>query len=160
MATELARRLLDVFEHPETHSPDERQELRVLIEDRLDQPLTTDEAARVLGVSRPTVHQWLRARLLGEAEGSSRTKRLLDTASVYEARRLLSSRRLAGTPVEQVNQLHDLVEELYAATHPRDAAALEQALDAADHGDVEPVEDELIEAARLRRSGRRSRTVV
>ena len=160
MATEISRRLLDVFEHPETHSPDERQELRVLIEDRLHQPLTTDEAARILGVTRPTVHQWLRARLLAEAEGSTRTKRLLDTAGVYEARRLLSSRRLAGTPAERVSQLQDLVEELYAATHPRDAATLEQALDAADQGELESVEDELIQAARLRRSSRRSQAVV
>ncbi len=159
MATELSRRLLDVFEHPETHSPDERQELRLLIEDRLHQPLTTDEAARVLGVTRPTVHQWLRAHLLAEDEGSSRTKRLLDTASVYEARRLLSSRRLAGTPAERASQLQDVVEELYAATHPRDAAALEQALDASDRGELEAVEDELIQAARLRRATRRSRAV-
>lgn len=152
MATELSRRFLDVFEHPETHSPDERQELRLLIEDRLDQPLTTDEAARILGVTRPTVHQWLRARLLPEAERSTRTKRLLDTAGVYEARRLLSSRRLAGTPLERISQLQDLVEELYAVTHPRDATALEQTLDVADQMELERVEDELIQEARRRRS--------
>lgn len=160
MATELAHRLLDVLEHPETHSSDELQELRVLIEDRLQQPLTTDEAARILGVTRPTVHQWLRAHLLAEAEGSSRTKRLLDTAAVYEARRLLASRRLAGTPAEQVDQLRELVEELYWETHPREAATLKEAIDAVDRGDTEPVEDDVIEAARERRSGRQSRVVV
>ena len=160
MASELARRLLDVFEHPDTHSSDERRELQMLIEDRLDQPLTTDEAARILGITRPTVHQWLRARLLGEAEGSSRTKRLLDTAGVYEARRLLSSRRLGGTPAERAEQFRALVEELYWATHARDAATLEEALDAAERGNLEPVEDELIQTARLRRAGRRPRAVV
>jgi len=52
------------------------------------------------------------------------------------------------------------VEDLSWATHPQDAAGLQEALDASERGDEEPVEDALIQAARLRRAGPRPRVVV
>ena len=150
MATELGQCLIDVYEHPDAHSPNERRKLRSLIEDRLDQPLTTDEAARVLGVTRHTIHHWLRAGLLPESASSTRAKRLLDTAGVYEARRVLSEAKLEGTPADRVDQLRGLAEELFLATHPNEAEALEEAIGQAERGELEPVEDDLIDAARNR----------
>jgi excisionase family DNA binding protein len=56
--------LEDVLIHPHRHSEPEREFTLEVALYQLRRPLTTDEAASVLGVSKPTVLSWVKAGLL------------------------------------------------------------------------------------------------
>ena len=142
--------LEDVLIHPHRHSEPEREFTLEVALYQLRRPLTTDEAASVLGVSKPTVLSWVKAGLL-PAVGESRPRRvLLDPAAVFAAKRVLKGARLRGSPAQRVLRLAELAEAIFWATHPEDLTALERSLEEADAGRFVEVEDDLIDRARAR----------
>jgi excisionase family DNA binding protein len=124
---------------------------REILAERLRTPLTTQEAARILNVSRPTLLKWIAAGLLPEAADSRSTKRLLDTESVFRVRQVLDRVRVSYPRREGGEWFRRLVEELFWAAHPDERSSLMRSLAQADAGETAPFEDEAVEAVRRRR---------
>jgi excisionase family DNA binding protein len=122
-----------------------------IIEDRLTSPLLVSEAARILGVSRPTVLKWASAGLLPEAEGSRPHRRFLDVEAVFLARRTLRKVQQQSTRRHGGDWFQRLVERLFWETHPGDRGDLLRSLNQVDHGQVSEFHSELLDEVRQAR---------
>lgn len=142
--------LEDVLIHPDRHSEPEREFTLEVALYQLRRPLTTDEAATVLGISKPTVLSWVKAGLLPAAEDSKPRRVLLEPAAVFAAKKVLRGARLRGAPAMRVLRLRELTEAIYWATHPNELGELEQSLKNEDAGAFTDIEDDVIERARQR----------
>jgi len=88
--------LPDMLVHPSRYEQQLRVRAAELVEKLLSWPMTPEDAAHELDVSKQTVHTWLEAGYLAEAEGSRPTHRLLDRSDVLSAAELLRRAREAG----------------------------------------------------------------
>ncbi|HEV3231422.1 MAG TPA: helix-turn-helix domain-containing protein [Candidatus Dormibacteraeota bacterium] len=150
----MAQVLEDAVLHPESHSDTEKELTKEVALYRLREPLRQAEAASILGVSSPTVASWARAGVLPAAPGSRPRRLLLDTAAVFAANKVLKAARLRGSPAQRVLRLRALQEEIYWATHPDELHALRDSMDEASREEFAEVDDDLVEAARVRRQSR------
>jgi hypothetical protein len=142
--------LEDVLIHPDLHSEPERALTLEVALYQLRRPLGADDAAGVLGVSKPTVLSWVKAGLLPAANDSRPRRVLLDPAAVFAAKRVLQGARLKGAPAQRVLRLRELTEAIYWATHPTELSELEQSFKNEDAGKFVDIDDEVIERARQR----------
>ena len=140
--------MLDVVQHREQHPDSEYDAIVRLLGDRLNQPLTSDEAAEVLQVSRPTIHTWVKAGLLQKARVAMEGKRSrlwLDTLTVYRVASLLSRIQLVDDLRERAIQLQQLVDQMYYVAHPGEEDALRRAIGQAERGEFVEEPDEHVE---------------
>lgn len=162
----LSQQIVDVIRHPTAHNSRERTFVANLVEQLIGRPLSTEDAADVLGVSKPTVLKWLRFGLLREAAESTPKQRQLDAAVVYGAKRLLAETKAKGTVSQRADMLAahlgDLAEMLAWNARPEARASLDRALRQLAAGDTVPVTNEELKRGRellaRRRLARRRRS--
>lgn len=122
-----------------------------IIEDRLRSPLLVSDAARILGVSRPTVLKWASAGLLPEAECSRPHRRFLDVEAVFRARRTLRKVQQQSTRRHGGDWFQRLVERLFWETHPDEMVTLVRSADQVDDGQAREFHSELLDEIRRTR---------
>ena len=142
--------LADVLAHPEQHTEDERALALEVARYQLRRPMSAEDAAGVLGVSKPTILSWIKAGLLPQADGTRPKRIWLEPAAVFAAKSVLEDARLRGTPAQRVLRLQELSEAVYWATHPQEADELARSIREADEGKFVEVADDAVERARAR----------
>jgi len=127
---------------------EERRRAREWMLELLARPFSAAEAAAKLGVSKPTAIKWLRAGLVGRAEGTSDVENLFDAASVLAAREILQKLKMTGTVAERARVVAELPERLYWRANPRELERLMTSLREASSGKSVDVSDAELERGR------------
>lgn len=130
--------VIDVIRRPDLHPKEQLIAAERMIRDRLIAPLTSEDAATVLGVTRPTVHAWVKAGLLRRS-GPTGHRLALDTAVVYKVAAILETHRLHSISLaDKAEALRSLLDEITIGADP----SLERALGEAERGEFIPYKDD------------------
>jgi len=144
--------LLDVIDHAAVTAEVRRRasaEVRALY-----RPMSTDEVAQELGITKPTVLKWMRAGLLREATASKDTGRLFDRDQVMGAKAVLLDTKLEGTVKQRAAALADCRERLGWSAAPEALRTFRVSLAQARAGETTPVSAEDLRHGRQLRTAR------
>jgi excisionase family DNA binding protein len=148
------KRLLDVVEHPEMHSAQNKKMVVEILDNYLTMPMSTDETAKLLEISKPTILGWIKAGLIPEAQNSKPTKRLIsrtwEIAVQEHIETVRNQMKEANSTKQKAEIMLDFLEDLFLIGHPEELSSLKRGIAEAEAGLSIPIRNSRMKAARKR----------